>query len=38
MRNSETKSNSAPALMRPRFPVWLMAALLALVTIGFTGR
>ncbi len=33
MRNSEMKSDSAPALIRPRFPVWLMAVLLGLVTI-----
>ena len=40
MRNPETKSNPAPAeasapiMARSRFPVWLMAALLALVTIA----
>ena len=40
MRKPETKSNpapasaSAPVMARSRFPVWLMAALLALVTIA----
>ena len=40
MRNSETKSNpapakaSAPVAARSRFPLWLIAALLAMVTIG----
>ena len=40
MRRIETKSNSAPTrasapvMARSRFPVWLMAALLALVTIA----
>jgi protein O-mannosyl-transferase len=34
MRNPETESNPAPVMAGLRFPVWLIAALLALVTIG----
>jgi tetratricopeptide (TPR) repeat protein len=34
MRKPETKSNSAPVSARSRFPVWLLAVLLGLVTIA----
>jgi protein O-mannosyl-transferase len=34
MRRPEMKSSFAPVPARPRFPVWLLAALLALVTVA----